>query len=263
MEEVLAEIERNHILDSIQEGKRRDGREFNEFRDIEIKTDYVGKAEGSARVKLGETDVVVGVKFETGEPFEDTPKKGVLITNAELNAMASPEFEPGPPGPEATEVSRVVDRGIREAEAIDLESLCIEEGEEVWMSFIDIHVLDHGGNLIDVSSIGAIAALMTAELPYKRYDINPESTSLNIQTIPVSVTAQKIGGEIIYDPTHLEEEIGTTRLTSITNSDQNVVGMQKGISGDWKQEEIIEVVEGSIEKGKEIRQKIKNTVKGE
>lgn len=260
MEEVLAEIERNHILDLIQEGKRVDERDFKEFRDIKIETDYVGKAEGSARVKLGETDVVVGVKFETGEPFEDTPEKGVLITNAELNAMASPEFEPGPPGEEATEVSRVVDRGIREAEAINLNSLCIEEGEEVWMTFVDIHVLDNGGNLIDVSAIGAIAALTTADLPYERYDIDPDSTTLKIQTIPVSVTAQKIGGEIIYDPTHLEQKIGTTRLTSIINSSNNVVGMQKGKSGDWKRQEIIEVVEESISKGKEIREIIKQNV---
>ncbi len=263
MDEVLAEIERNHFLETIQEGERVDGREFNEFRDLDIQVNYVGKAEGSARVQLGKSDVVVGVKFETGEPFDDTPEKGVLITNAELNAMASPEFEPGPPGEEATEVSRVVDRGIREAEAIDFEKLCIEKGEEVWMAFVDIHVLDQGGNLIDVSAIGAIAALMTAELPYERYDVDPETTSLDVKTIPVSVTAQKIGGEIVYDPTYLEEEIGSTRLTSIINSEGNVVGMQKGVSGDWKKEEIMEVIEHSIEKGEQIREEIKNTIEGE
>ncbi|PTD93839.1 RNA-binding protein [archaeon SCG-AAA382B04] len=260
MEEVLAEIERNHVLDSIQEGKRVDERNFTDFREVEIETDFVGKAEGSARVKLGKTEVVVGVKFEPGEPFEDKPNDGVLITNAELNSMASPEFEPGPPGPEATEISRVVDRGIREADAIDLESLCIEEGEKVWMAFVDIHIIDHVGNLIDVSSIGAIAALMTAELPYEKYELDPNSTELNIQTIPVSITAQKIGGEIIYDPNHLEEEIGTTRVTVITNSNQNVVGMQKGISGDWKQDEILEVVDQSIKKGQQLREKIKENV---
>lgn len=263
MDEVLAEIEKNHVLDTIQEGKRIDNREFTEIRDIKIQEDYVGKAEGSARVQLGETDLVVGVKFEPGDPFEDKPDEGVLITNAELNAMASPEFEPGPPGEEATEVSRVVDRGLREAEAIDLSSLCIEEGEKVWMAFVDIHILDQGGNLIDASAIGAISALMTAELPYERYELDPEETSIDLQTVPVSVTAQKIGGELVYDPTYIEEEIGSTRLTVITSSKENVVGMQKGKTGDWSQEEIFEVVNTGIKKGKEIREKINKTIRGE
>ena len=44
-------------------GIRFDGRKLDEFRDIEISYDLSNKAEGSARVKLGKTDVIAGIKL--------------------------------------------------------------------------------------------------------------------------------------------------------------------------------------------------------
>ncbi len=255
---IIAEIERDYIYDLVRRGKREDGRGLDDFRDIDIKTDYVGKAEGSAKVKLGKTEVVVGVKIEPGDPFPDTPGKGVLISNAELNAMASPNFEPGPPGEEATEIARVVDRGLRESGAINFEKLCIKEGEDVWMVFVDIHVLNQGGNLIDVSTIGAVSALLTASIPHDDYDV--EEGTLEVDTIPVSCTSLKCSDEILVDPTYIEEEVGSTRLTVITNSEDEIVGIQKGLSGTWTQDEIMEVVDKSIRESKEIRKLINSSI---
>ncbi|WGI16906.1 exosome complex protein Rrp42 [Methanonatronarchaeum sp. AMET-Sl] len=259
-EELIAEIEREHITEMIRRGQRQDGRDLKEARNIEIETDIIKKAEGSARVKLGETEVVVGIKMETGDPFPDTPDKGVLITNAELNALASPTFEPGPPGEYATEIARVVDRGIRESEAVDFTKLCITEGEEVWMIFVDIHVLDHDGNLFDVSNIAAISALLTAEIPFEKYEVEPGTNTIDVKTIPVSTTFMKCGGELLLDPTHNEEMIGTTRLTTITNSENEIVGMQKGLPGTWSEQEVYEVVDTSIKKAEKTRQIIKNNI---
>ena len=45
-------------------GKRFDGRNLLELRDFEIEFGVSNKAEGSARVRMGKTDVVVGVKLE-------------------------------------------------------------------------------------------------------------------------------------------------------------------------------------------------------
>jgi exosome complex component RRP42 len=60
-----------------------------------VEQGIIEKAEGSARVLLGKTEVMAGVKIETGEPFPDTPNEGVLTVNAELVPLASPTFEPG------------------------------------------------------------------------------------------------------------------------------------------------------------------------
>ncbi|MEK7831904.1 MAG: hypothetical protein AAB401_12500, partial [Acidobacteriota bacterium] len=46
------------------------------------------------------------------------------------------------------ELARVVDRGLRESHCIDLDKLVIKPGEKVFTVFVDIHILDHQGNLI-------------------------------------------------------------------------------------------------------------------
>ena len=121
----------------------------------------IRKAEGSALVKLGSSQVLVGVKMQPGEPFQDSPNRGVIITNAELVPLASPIFEPGPPNEVGIELARVVDRGVRESKAVDLEALCIVPGKQVWIIFIDVHILDDCGNILDAASLGAIAALLS------------------------------------------------------------------------------------------------------
>ncbi len=144
--EVISELMREHIVKLVASGKRVDGRAPEEIRPLKIQKNYIRTAEGSARVKLGNTDVLVGVKISTGEPYPDTPTSGVLTTSAELVPMASPSFESGPPSPAAVELARVVDRGIRETKTVDMEKLVITPGEKVWVVFIDIHALDYDGN---------------------------------------------------------------------------------------------------------------------
>ena len=151
MTEVVSELMREHIYRMAASGRRVDGRAPDEPRTLEVRKGTIGTAEGSARVKLGKTDVLVGVKMGVGTPYPDTPNSGVLSTTAELIPMASPTFEAGPPGPAAVELARVVDRGIRETKTVDVEALCIVPKEKVWMMFIDIHILDYDGNLFDAS----------------------------------------------------------------------------------------------------------------
>ena len=121
---VNAERVKKYII----EGKRFDGRALDEFREIKIETNISKHAEGSARVILGKTEVVVGVKMGTAEPYPDSPDKGNLMVTAELLPLSSERFESGPPKFPAIELGRVVDRVIRESKFIDLEKLCIKEG---------------------------------------------------------------------------------------------------------------------------------------
>ena len=132
MDNVLSDIKKDYIVNLLKQGKREDGRGFDDYRQIELETGVASKADGSALVKLGTNKVMAGVKLKLGEPFSDVPASGVLMTNTELRPMASPTFEKGPPSEDSVEVSRVVDRGIRESNCIDLDKLCIEEGEKVY-----------------------------------------------------------------------------------------------------------------------------------
>jgi exosome complex component RRP42 len=138
MSEVMSKLKKDYVYNLMLKGQREDGRAFDEMRDITVETNVIDKAEGSAKVQYGDTQVLVGVKLQLGTPFPDSPDVGVIITSLELNPIASPTFEAGPPRENAIEMARVTDRGIRESGAIDLTKLCITEGEKVWMIFIDV-----------------------------------------------------------------------------------------------------------------------------
>jgi exosome complex component RRP42 len=124
-------IKKEYLVNLAENGKRADGRKFDDFRNISIETGVISKAEGSARVKIGNTQVISGIKMDIGEPYSDSPESGVMTTAAELIPLASPDFEAGPPRENAIELARVVDRGIRESELIEVDKLCIEPGEKV------------------------------------------------------------------------------------------------------------------------------------
>jgi len=158
---------KDHIVSLLAKDMREDGRKLTEYRKpITIEYGISAKsAEGSARVFIGDTEVVAGVKLEVGKPFPDTPDDGVLMVNAELLPLSNPEFESGPPSIGSIELARVVDRGIRESHMIDTEKLCIKKGEKVWIACIDIYPINDAGNLFDAAALAALAALKDARFP--------------------------------------------------------------------------------------------------
>ena len=256
---IVVNVKKKRITELLGNGKRVDGRDLYEYRKIEVESGVIERAEGSARVHLGKTDVIVGVKIDTGKPFPDMPDKGVLTVNAELVPLASPNFEPGPPGEEAVELARVVDRGIRESKAIDLEKLCVESGKLVFVVFIDVYVLNHDGNLIDASAIAALAALINTKM--FKYTVEegeivkkPGYTPLPVVNYPVAVTFAKIGDKLILDTGLDEEEVMDARLTMTMDKNGNICAIQKGGgSGYFTKDEIIEATKIASEKTEEIR----------
>ncbi|NIP36628.1 MAG: RNA-binding protein, partial [Thermoplasmata archaeon] len=81
---IVSYIKKDYIRSMAEKGLRLDGRAMDEQREVIVEKPYLGSAEGSARVKLGKTDVIVGVKIEAGSPFSDRPNLGVLISTAEM-----------------------------------------------------------------------------------------------------------------------------------------------------------------------------------
>ncbi|MGD1061030.1 MAG: exosome complex protein Rrp42 [Methanomassiliicoccales archaeon] len=249
---VMSEIRKDHIHRLLEKGRRVDGRAWDEYRPISIETNVIDSAEGSARVKIGNTDVLVGVKMTVGEPFADTPDKGVLSTNAELIPLASPTFESGPPDENSIELARVTDRGIRESQMVDLEKLCIEKGKEVWIMFTDVYVLDYDGNLFDAAFLGAMAALRTTIVPAKANEVG-EDYPLPVRHVPISVTAVQIENSILVDPTLDEEKVAAARLTVTTDENGDLRAMQKGLDGALTLEQVYKVIETSQRLGAEMR----------
>ena len=251
---MISKLTKKSLEEFLKTGERLDGRKVDEFRPVKIELGVSEKAEGSALVTLGETQVAAGIKLDVGEPFPDTPDKGVLITNAELTAMSSEFFEPGPPGENAIEVARVIDRSIREAEVIDLEKLVIEPGEKVWMVFADIYTINAAGNLFDAGTLAVMAALLNAKLP--RYEDGQIIREDMKKKLPVngkvaSVTFAKIGNVVVTDPSEMEERLMDARLT-IGVRDGNMVALQKGGEGGFTSAELEDMIDRAIKHSKQL-----------
>lgn len=267
-EYLIPKLKLDTLLTMLGRGVRLNGRRLDEFRPINIVTDYIPNADGSALVKLGNTQVLVGVKLEVGTPYPDTPNDGNLIINAEFMPTASPVFEPGPPDENAIELARVIDRGIRESRAIDLSRLALIPGKRVWNLWVDIYVLDHDGNLIDASSIGVLAALLTTRIPKAEVKENNEvvidktvkTSPLSINKYVTTITIVKVGGYLMVDPDLEEESLMDAKLIVSVTDDGLIAGLQKSGPGYFTEEELMKAINIGLSKGRELIDIIKGSV---
>lgn len=250
----------------LAKGKRVDGRGLLDLRELTVTPKVIEKAEGSARVKLGNTELIAGVKVNLGTPFPDTPDKGLLIVSAEVLPLASPYAEPGPPDEATIELARVADRGIRESGMIDVSKLVLLEGKHVYAVFVDVSILNVDGNLFDATSYAVVAALLTARIP--KYELSAEGAPIRtdqtiplpIQTVPISMTTAKIGEYLILDPTSEEEAVMDARLTFVADDRGNICAGQKGQPGSFTPEQILSVSSTAKLKADQVRSIIKSGV---
>ncbi len=257
----------NRIKEYLSENKRFDGRNSEQFRDIVVEDCVSKKAEGSVRVKIGKTEVIVGVKMGVSEPYPDSPNKGNLMTTAELTPLSSSRIDLGRPGFNSIEIGRVIDRALRESGFIDFEKLCIKEGEKVWTLFVDIYSINDDGNLLDAAGIGAVIALKNAKIP--KYDEKEEKvlygewTDVGVpltEKLPLSLTVHKIGNNFLVDPTREEEDISETRVT-IGSHSGSISSMQKGETESLTIDEFNNILDLSEKAYKEVFKKIEKFIK--
>ena len=248
------------------EGKRFDGRGLLDHRALEVSFEVSNKAEGSARVKLGKTEVIAGVKMALGEPYPDSKDKGNLIVSGDLLPLASPRFELGPPKFDGIELPRLVDRAIRESHMIELDKLVIKEGEKVWTVFVDVYPINDDGNLVDAATIAAMLALKNAKVPgidkdgLVDYENHKGALPVSKETAPVSFTFFKLGNSIIMDPTREEEESCEAKVTwgiSKWNKQYMINSCQKGKMAVFTKDEIEKMMDLLPKKFDELNEKLK------
>lgn len=259
---IVEHLRKQQMWETISKGKRLDGRNLDEIRPIEAEVNVIRKANGSSKVNLGNSEVVAGVKVETGRPFEGLENKGALILSAEILPTASPYIEPGPPDEETIELARVVDRGIRESEMIDLDKLVLVPGEIVYTIFVDCSIINADGNLFDATSYAVVSALISSKIPIFKVQDGKVIDSGDVQeppltTIPISITAARVGDTVILDPTAEEEACMDARITITTNSNSDFTAVQKGSTGAFTLEQLKKTAEAARIKGIEVRSKIK------
>ncbi|WOL00913.1 exosome complex component RRP45A-like [Canna indica] len=263
--------ERKFIETALASDLRVDGRRPFDYRRLTIK---FGREDGSAEVQLGQTHVLSYVTSQLVQPYRDRPNEGSLSIFTEFSPMADPSFEAGRPGEFAIELGRVIDRGLRESRAVDMESLCVVAGKSVWSIRVDLHIIDNGGNLVDAANIAALAALLTFRRPEctvggeNGQDViihDPEVMEplpLIIHHLPIAVTFAFFsdGNIMVIDPTHKEEVVMGGRMTATINSNGDVCTVQKAGGEGIMSSVVMQCLRVASVKAADITSKIKNAV---
>jgi len=254
------------------EGKRLDGRNADEYRELYVE-DGISKNSASAiRVRFGKTEVLAGVHVALATPYPDSPDAGTFMMSAEMHPMASQQFDIGRPGINAIELARVIDRGIRESGFIDMKKLCIKEGEKVWQVFVDVVAINDDGNLLDVAGLAAIIALGKARMPIynekeDKIDGYSETERLPLEkdVLSYSMTLHKVGDKIVADVSKEEEAISKFRLTIAMGDNAGkprITAMQKGKAGTINTEDMETILKLAESKWTEMFPKVKEHVFG-
>ncbi|XP_057479380.1 exosome complex component RRP45A-like isoform X1 [Actinidia eriantha] len=263
--------EKKFIETALLSDLRVDGRRPFDYRRLTIK---FGREDGSSEVQLGQTHVMGFVTSQLVQPYRDRPNEGTLSIYTEFSPMADPSFEAGRPGESAVELGRIIDRGLRESQAVDMESLCVVAGKLVWAIRIDLHIIDNGGNLVDTANIAALAALST----FRRLEctlggedgqeviVHPpevrEPLPLVIHHLPIAVTFGFVGEEniMVIDPTHYEEAVVSGRMTATLNTNGEVCAIQKAGGVGVLHSVIMQCLRIASVKAADISSKIKQSV---
>ncbi|XP_052402100.1 exosome complex component RRP45-like [Carassius gibelio] len=271
----LSNCERRFLLKAIEEKKRLDGRQTYDYRNIKITfgTDY-----GCCIVELGRTRVLCQVSCELVPPKDSRPTEGIMFFNLELSPMASPAFEPNRQSELLVMLNRQLERCLRNSKCIDTESLCVVSGEKVWQIRVDVHVLNHDGNLMDAASIAAISALSH----FRRPDVAIQGRDITVfspeerDPIPLSIYHMPIcvsfafflqGSYLLVDPCEREERVKDGLLVIAMNKHREICSIQSsgGIMllkdqvlrcskiASVKVSEITELINKALENDKKIR----------
>ncbi|KAL2256181.1 hypothetical protein VTK26DRAFT_2062 [Humicola hyalothermophila] len=218
--------EKQFVLQALQENLRLDGREFDQYRPLEL---TFGDQYGVADVTLGKTRVLAKASAEVTVPYADRPLDGIFTISTELSPMTSPAFEPNRPTETEVLLSRLLEKTVRRSGALDTESLCLVAGQKCWSVRVDVHALSHDGNLIDAACVAVVAALRH----FRKPDTSMEGGVLTVYTpaerepVPLSwlhspfcVTWSFFGEEgetALLDATWLEEQVRVGSCTVSLN----------------------------------------------
>lgn len=143
---------------------------------------------------------------------------------------------------ESFALAQFLSRTITGARLVDLDSLCIAEGESVWVLRADVVCLDYAGNVADAALLSLVGALQNLQLPETQFDesgigegrrrrvvVDPTAPArpLELSTFIVPLSFVTIDGIIVPDPTVEEEEISSSTFTVVRTSGGDVCEVYK------------------------------------
>ncbi|KAJ1721154.1 3'-5'-exoribonuclease [Coemansia erecta] len=261
-------IETAFILEALGKGVRVDGRGIYDYRGLRI---ACGPASGMVEVQLGQTRVLARVACEVTRPAAERPTEGTVQFSSELGTLAA--FSLDRAVAQEVSIARMIERVIRQSRAVDTEALCIVAGEQVWALRVDLHFIDHAGNLVDAACVAAVAALRHFRRPDVTVDggravihdpreRNPVPLSIHHTPVCVSFAFMGKAGElVVVDPEAREELVQQAAFTVTMNAHKEVCALNKAGGVALGPEQIRRCTQIAVEKAGEITDAINAALK--
>ena len=172
----------------------------------------------------------------------------------------------------------MLSRAYNSQQVLDLSQLVVVPGLTCWILYVDILVLELGGNIYDAVSIAVKAALATTRIP--RLNVTsveggePEIEitdsvgadsyqSLDVRNSPVLVTMARIGNHCIVDPSPEEEECSSATLLLAVTPGGSLSTVRKLGEGSFHPSTIVTAVKTAVEVGLEVNTVLMNKIEQE
>lgn len=130
---------------------RPDGRALLKWRKTSATLRTIGTADGSCTAKIGNTTVICAIKAEVAKPDVDAPAAGFIDVNVNLSPLCSTSFTIGKPNELSHGIAARVSNILKTSGAVPLEHLVIQNGEHVWVLYVDVVCLNYDGNAFDAT----------------------------------------------------------------------------------------------------------------
>lgn len=218
---------------------RQDHRGAVEMRPVEIVPHYIASAEGSAVIRLGETQVICTASVEDGVPqFLKGMDKGWITGEYAMIPRATQTRTPreatrGRQGGRTLEIQRLIGRSLRAV--TDLEAV----GERtIW---IDCDVIRADGGTRTASITGSMVALGLAFQKLLEMKAIPK-IPLNDYVAAISVGI--VGGQTLLDLSYAEDSNAEVDMNVVMNGSGRFVEVQATAEGrPFSQEELNQLTE--------------------
>ncbi|GJQ13678.1 hypothetical protein GpartN1_g5469.t1 [Galdieria partita] len=230
----VSKAERSYLLETVETGTRLDGRSLYEYRPISLQVGVLPSASGSSRLRLGETEVLVGVKVEVGETAESSTENVHIYFTVECSGSASADFLGREAENWSSELQKALESAYSAASVFDDERLKLVPGKFCWVFKVDILVLDTGGNMLDAIGMATRTALSTTLIPRVNIqqsegtfeleiDDNPSACdNLKVEGAPIFLTFSLIGSHFVLDPSVQEETCSRGRLSVAVDANGDI-----------------------------------------
>lgn len=274
----ISEAEKVYVLHGVQDDVRVDGRGRKEFRPLKFETELVTPANGSAHLRLANTDILASVKVELELENEKNHQNVDSGRNrnrqnieffVDCSANATPDFEGRGGEALATEVSRTLSKAYSDPSVFDYSVLTGPDESFRWILYVDILILEVGGNLFDAVSMAVKAALHSTIVPRIKVtamdggqpeleltDDPLDGVRLDVSKSPILVTLCRIGNHCVVDPTPEEEACSTASLVMGVTPKGQVTAVRKMGAGAFN----VDSLNRAVQDGRDIGMEIQKTL---